>query len=476
MFVKTINQTNFASEVADRLFSNITETGSPDKSFISTLRALLHNRVPKDETVNLTCKAIQLSDSEAPAVNVIESLKRLQIPDMLQKSDEKKHTIFIIHSDIGDKLLDLVESTIGAGTSYFSNYTRKDDLRVFYVRKAKSLIYTDDTGRNAIIFASALELKHFHALQMTIALYLPQLFANTPVSEKEMSLLRSTGNKSAAEYEALLEDFAQGIDMRSENIRGKLAGFETSAESTKRAEVQARLEALDIKYKSKQDELREISNEIQDAKILLAGLDSHLEQHPEDSDLINYFICNKNLTVIKTIGTALEFVVHGHVSFFDEAAFEKYGANHTGYMYKGLRNGITPTQMEMLYRSIFSDNRYKLRICAAYTVDVRVGITAMTGYSFPTECSTHLPNPHIQNQGCIGGFAERFQEYILRQDYVGAIEQASVSARNLNLFDSTVMTTFAKQLSGTSKKCIETSSGELLTPLEAIKELEGGAA
>jgi len=61
-----------------------------------------------------------------------------------------------------------------------------------------------------------------------------------------------------------------------------------------------------------------------------------------------------------------------------------------------------------------------------------------------------------------------------KKDYVGAIDQAVVSARNLNFYDSTVMSFFAHDLSCTIKKCIEKSDGTLLTPLEAIKELEGG--
>jgi hypothetical protein len=62
-----------------------------------------------------------------------------------------------------------------------------------------------------------------------------------------------------------------------------------------------------------------------------------------------------------------------------------------------------------------------------------------------------------------------------KKDYVGAIDQAVVSARNLNFFDSTPMITFGHELSCTTKKCIEKSDGTLITPLEAINELEGGS-
>ena len=117
---------------------------------------------------------------------------------------------------------------------------------------------------------------------------------------------------------------------------------------------------------------------------------------------------------------------------------------------------------------------YKLRICAAYTADMRAGLNPRRSYSFPPESHTYLPNPHIQAHGCIGSYYQRFQEYMQRKDYVGAIDQAVVSARSLNFYDSTVMATFAHSLSGSGLYCIEKPDGTLLMPREAISELEEG--
>jgi len=58
------------------------------------------------------------------------------------------------------------------------------------------------------------------------------------------------------------------------------------------------------------------------------------------------------------------------------------------------------------------------------------------------------------------------------RDYVGAIDQAAVSARNLNFHDSAVMETLAHTLSHTTTKCVEDADGTFMTPREAIKRLE----
>jgi hypothetical protein len=184
---------------------------------------------------------------------------------------------------------------------------------------------------------------------------------------------------------------------------------------------------------------------------------------------MEYFMCNKRLSVINVSGTRIEFVVHGYADVFDEDAFEQYVKNRKSYMYSRLSPRITDVQMEKLYHAIFSDGVYKLRLCAAYNADMKGGLKAMKHYTFPPESKTYLENPHIQQFGCIGSYAMRFQEYMRKKDYVGAIDQATISCKNLNFHDSAVMGTFASQLSNTSTTCIEKDDGTLLTPYEAIQ-------
>jgi len=64
MFNKQIRETVFTSEVAARLFSNVTATNVVDQSFLTTLRALCHKRLPSNETVHLNCRTLYLSEQE----------------------------------------------------------------------------------------------------------------------------------------------------------------------------------------------------------------------------------------------------------------------------------------------------------------------------------------------------------------------------------------------------------------------------
>ena len=206
---------------------------------------------------------------------------------------------------------------------------------------------------------------------------------------------------------------------------------------------------------------------------MLAGLENSINKQTEDSELMEYFMCNKNLTIIQVEGTIIKFVAHGYVDIYDEDAFEQYASNYEGYLYRSITPNILESEMEGLYRAIFSDGVYRLRICAAYMVDMRSGLKALQHFSFPAESQTYFPNTHIQSFGCIGSYEGRFHEYMNKRDYVGAIDQAVVSARNLNFYDSSVMSRFVEDFSRTSIPCLESHDGRLLTPRAAISELEG---
>lgn len=453
------------------MFSNITAQDTPDQSFLAVLRALCHKRLPPDESVRLT---VLPKYDEPNQIETVSAYMNALVSDVIRDPASSGHHIVIvytIHQEAGEKMLEIVRSHTGTGKRYMRNYTRRDDLQVFYAHKLQALFYTDTTQQNTVIFTDKLELKQFHALQMMIPKYLPLLFQDTPMSPDEIKLLKSAEEKSPAEYEWLLEEFAKALDIRSEIIRTKLAGFETVFERLRIGELKNEVSAYRADYEHYLSILRELSQKIQEREYLLAGLECAVNAQLEDSELMEYFMCNKNLSIIRVDGTAIEFVVHGYADIYDAEAFELYAGNYDGFMYSRISPSVTCRQMEQLYRAIFSDGRYRLRMCAAYTADMRNGLKAFSNYDFPAESRTYLPNPHIQHYGCIGSYAGRFQEYMRHKDYVGAIDQAVVSARNLNFYDSTVMRTFAQDLSRSDIRCIERADGTLLTPMEAIKEL-----
>jgi hypothetical protein len=260
-------------------------------------------------------------------------------------------------------------------------------------------------------------MRRFHVLQMMIPKYLPKLFENSPLSDEEAALLKSLDARSSDEYERLIEQFAQKLDMRGEIIRTRLRGFETSYEREQAEKVKRYIEKYQQDYQALTDKLNTTSKLILDQQIILAGLQCSIDSEDRgESELMEYFLCNRKLSVIRVNGTALEFVAHGYADVFDEDAFDTYARNRNSALYRELSCEVSKSGMELLYRAIFETGVYKLRVCAAYRADMRNGLLPMRGYAFPPESRDYLPNPHIQHYGCIGNYAGRFAEYMNRHD------------------------------------------------------------
>ena len=462
MFTKEISSTTLTNDIAERLFDNITASSyGPDCSFAATLRAVLHGRLPVDESLNLAL--IPLKPYLTTADVITEEIRRYDMGH--------SYTVYIVYpqyKNAGLQMLESVRSYMGDGKRYFDTCAPREDLRLFYIKMLNGLFYTND--HSALIFLDHLDTRRFHALQMMIPRYLPCLFDGAPLSAAETALLKSLGLKTSAEYERLIEQFAQQLDMRSEIIRTRLKGFETSFERERMQAVSHDIEVHQHEYTMHMDNLRRTSNAIQDLQITLAGLQCRIDSDSGDSELMEYFLCNKNLSIMRVQGTELEFVVHGYADMYDEEAVETYAGNHGSYLYSHI-NGIPKEAMERFYRAVFIERTYKLRLCAAYKADMRNSLKPMREYIFPPESFSYIPNPHIQRHGCIGGFGSRFMEYMSRRDYVGAIDQAAVSARNLNFHDSGVIMNFVTLLSKTTVQCVEDADGNLMTPRAAIEKL-----
>ena len=138
MFNEPIFSATLASEAADRLFSNITSSNTPDKSFTATLRALLRKRLPQDKTVCVSCREVRVSADELSGNSLQHCMQHWFIPESLRYNPESAYNIFIVHtanSDTGEKMLEMVRENVGNGRRYLGGYSCLEDLWVYYARK-----------------------------------------------------------------------------------------------------------------------------------------------------------------------------------------------------------------------------------------------------------------------------------------------------------------------------------------------------
>ena len=296
-----------------------------------------------------------------------------------------------------------------------------------------------------------------------------------------MELINSLREKSPDKYQSVIEKIASQYDFRSCRIRKLLKGFESKSDKIEYESVKSEIadKLNSIEYLN-----REIGNYLKsknDLEIKLLGLEAKLQSSGEESEIMDYFLCNQKLVLLNVSDSIMRFGVKTYIEYFDEDMASSSIDNPRSYIYypEGLDGSdyIPNESMKKLMRAIFVEQTLKVRVCAAYEFNLNGNVIPMQNFGFGYEFGDCIPNPHIDGYRCLGNYSRTINELLVKRDYITALEQCIASAKSLNFGDSPVMNSFCSSLYGTddycyNNTCIELPNGEVVNPKDAIAWLE----
>ncbi len=380
MFSKEICGLTLANGIASTLFQNIKgDKYRSDESFVATLRALLHSRVPKEESVKLQYtysdySAGQLSDS-APRDCVRAFMKNTYII-------YGEHGILLIHSFEGGseedntacfRVLDEGVPKVAKG------FKPLDDLSNWIETSAKfrAKIYINEETRNTIVFTEKMSTKRWHMLESLVTRYFPWYFGPNPLNEEELELVKTLTKRYAPNYEAAIETFAKKFDFRSQIVRSKLTGFETQFDRYKLRDVRANIENVNRQLRELESRFSSYYQQMDEFRTQEIGLVNKIENGggEESNELLEFFLATKSLQLVNVSGSQIEFVVTTTMDNFDPDAAESIVRNTNSFFYRsGCSNsGFNVERMKRLLKAIFVDEVLKIRLCAAYALNFANG-------------------------------------------------------------------------------------------------------
>lgn len=319
-------------------------------------------------------------------------------------------------------------------------------------------------------------LRALHLIQSLIPRYFPAVFEDQPLTEDEMELLKSLTEGDEKHYLDMINKLAESIDVRGDTLRRKLGPFEESLVKNQIDAVINRIDRVEVKLK----ELRE------SVENLLASREELLEQHlgleekrraiqkkgDTESELLDFFLKNKGLDLVDTIGSRLYFTVKTVIHSYDPDAFVRMYNRESSILYTTAgRCGMEYEDVRTLFGTLFLTEQLRVRTCSAYTLSMRRGsVGGVQDFSFSeSTLKTYLPNPHIQRFGCLGMNEAQIIASLEAGDMVGAVQGCIAAAGNISMIDATVFEHFVADLANpTCGKVIEAPDGELMTPREAI--------
>lgn len=476
MFSKEIQRTTFTTPIADDMFNNIRGMKfRNDNSFLSTMRALLCERMTEDECINLCFSSSNYTISQLNGANKTAAMTAM-LGNIVDPSTAENqlliHTLTNNDKETNSAVLQFIREKFA--DVYGDDYIRAEDLSLFVKKLTGADFYINTKQKTTIIVVCDLDMKKLHMIQSFLPRLLPWYFKDrAQLSDEEKPLLLSLTKTNAVEYATLIEQYAKRFDFRSAQIKKLLNGFENVFEKRQLENLTYSLGSIENEIKNLERRYAEKLKEKNDNLIKQLGLTAKMGEKKE-SEIMEYFLCNSSLHLQRVNGATIDFVVETYLENYDPEIFDKWINNDRSVFYEATNSKFGKKDVRELLIGLFGeDAQMKIKICAAYRLDLE-GLYAegISSYQFPPELENHLPNQHIQRHGCLGNNGQYICKCLQNHDYILAIEQCVSSARNFNMADTIVASEFMRAIfSPSAKKFVLLPNGESCTPLKALEWL-----
>lgn len=359
------------------------------------------------------------------------------------------------------------------------NFHEAKDLAAFVMNRSRcnARFYINEHDRTTLILFDGLTVPTYHLIQSLTPRLFPWFFTELPLDEVEMSLLDSLTRTTAADYEYILVQLADRFDFREFVIKQIVGNFEKSGrieeiENTKHEIENYRSSIRDLERRY-QDYIQRIDN----LNMTLNGQEMALQSASDCSELVDYFVCNRNLDPTYVDGRRLSFTVKTFLEVFDPEQYRTYIGKTNSFLYTGYEY---PNQFESIavrrkfMDAIFSDDPVlRVKVCANYRIDLRGIADAVQWYEYGAEFNDYVPNPHIQHYACLGNYRSYIQRMLQEGNVIGAIEQCIASAKSLNFAEAHTVRYFLTDVFNSKTNIIRLPDGSDVTPIEALEYING---
>lgn len=477
MFPMIIGQqaTRFTAHPADTMFSNIVgRSFRGDYSFIATLRAMLHTRIPKDSHFSIELKEnVSFRPAETYGscaeflTNVIGHIPtdEIAIINIRQRDERAEATM-----ELFDKLVHVE-----------GGFEQKRDLGLILEQAGivkYCHIYVNTASKGCVVVVNTLSLPIWHALQCLIPRLVPAYFTDAKPTEIERELLFSLNTGTDEAYIQVLNRMAEGIDFRGFLIKNVVSGVMARAADSHISSVKENIARITQKMQDLMHEYRMATGQLDNQNAMLAGYISRKNAGSQDDELVEFLSMQDWFTPVDRFDNGFSFIIRSFIDMFDPDMYETLANNRHSFIWDADYSGDFSDRDDrrLLLDAIFgNDATMKIHTCAYFSMNVSGSIDTSTCYGFPAEFDDCIPNVHLDQYHCFGDHAPLINERIGSGDLIGAIMQCKLSASSQNVGETPTMTRLLSDLFKTSKKCIRLEDGRDVTPVEALNILKEGS-
>ena len=477
MFKQSITATPFTTEDANNYFSNITGNAyGGDISFLATLRALIAPRIPKEDSIRVVFGTTSYSANEINNTSVDSAVRSI-----CRNIDMGECGLFYIHgfsnaSEENAASFDCIEKKL---TSNYAGFSRLDAVTAFFRKSFRVDCFINPSMKQVILFIDELTNRRLHYVQCAILAMLPWYFnKESGVTATEMELIKSLRETDSSNYLRLLSVLAENYNFKEARVRKLLTGFELRHERLELDRCKSEIQNYDAQIERLNNQIGHQLSYRNESLIRMLGLERRIEEGAsEDSEIMEYFLCNRKLHLENVSNSEMKFVVKDYLTYFDRDIAETTIRNKRSNAYRKSGGRFAEEDVERLLTEIFlvDEPALHIKICAAYKFDLNGSVTGISSYHFGADFNDAIPNMHIQQHSCMNSYRTVINRLLVDRNYIEAIEQCVASCKSLNFGDGIVMDEFWSCLfrgEYGNNRCIELPDGNVVKPAEAIKWLK----
>lgn len=487
MFRQSVSQTALTTDAANSFFGTRISGNSfgSDVSMLATLRALLYPRFRNDsDHINLRIDTTACNGDRLTSMPAKDAMR-----EIMSKYDLNGEGQFIVHGFRGasaEKTAAYMSLVDIEFTKCFKGFSLVEKITAFYRKSFGVRCFINPAKKITVLFVDGLDLRRLHYLQCCVLPAVPWYFDPAKgLSEDEKELVASFREESPDTYQACIYKLSQQYDFRSAAIRDMLGGIEDRFIRSQRDDLTHQITEIDSRIERLMQELGDKYRDRDTISIRLLGIEEAINRgEKQESELVDYFICNKHLVLGHVDGDVIYFKTIADLTMFDPDMAEKYINNRRSLLY--MRNGedrnVPYKDMKRLMTAIFLDGTLTVQFCGSYYLDlVRRNTDGIQhdDYSSP-EFTNCMPNPHIDGFHCMGNHRKAVGEMLKTHNYVGAVDQCIASTSNLAFGDSVVMSQFiarvCDEVNNGGAKCVRLPDGSYTDFRGAMAFLKSGDA
>lgn len=301
---------------------------------------------------------------------------------------------------------------------------------------------------------------------------LPWLFKDYPLTPDELNYFRalSTPDTSSESLARMMEALYNKTDLPSRAVDKAIESLFKGTIDNRKKDLKRRIENLYCDLKETRARISLIFTDITHANCELTGLDSK-DESAFITELKDYLRAQKGI-IVNSNGESLLLTITTFLSNYDPDDVETFIFN-TDRPYQDF-TGEQEHDVRILFRAVFIDHIFKIKLAATYRLDYNCHVTAMSSATNMNSVQA-VPNPHINHHSCLGNYEPMLEDAEDRRDFITAIAICQQSAGSMNLVETISTKYFFDDFAAAYHNDIPvilTDTGESITPKQAIEQLK----